>query len=139
MTEGGKTRHLPLGEVNRQRLREGVGNYRAFRTARRQLRAACRRLPNAWGLHDMHGNVYEWCHDWYGPYPKGKVTDPTGPAEGVERVMRGGCFASSHETKEGELTGAHFLRSAHRASTTPDTEYYGILGFRVVLAPQWED
>ena len=44
VSEGGRTRHLPLGEVNRQRLREGVGNYRAFRTARRQLRAACRRL-----------------------------------------------------------------------------------------------
>jgi formylglycine-generating enzyme required for sulfatase activity len=93
------------------------------------------RLPNAWGLYDMHGNVYEWCHDWYGLYPKGKVTDPTGPAEGTERVMRGGCFASSGATKKGELRNANLLRSAHRASTTPDTDFCGILGMRLVLAP----
>jgi formylglycine-generating enzyme required for sulfatase activity len=53
------------------------------------------RFPaNAWGLHDMHGNLYQWCQDWYGDYPQQDVVDPQGPEKGEFRMLRGGCTAS---------------------------------------------
>jgi len=101
------------------------------------------RKPNAWGLYDMHGNVYEWCLDWYGPYAKGQAVDPTGPAKGTEKVIRGGCFAGMDRGKkripEAEALARQvhpFLRSAARYSVPPETSSYAILGFRVVLGPE---
>lgn len=80
--------------------------------------------PNAWGLHDMHGLVEEWCHDWYGPYTEESAVDPVGYVRGISRVTRGG----SHST------GLPFLRSANRSAALPDTRTY-LIGFRVVAAP----
>jgi formylglycine-generating enzyme required for sulfatase activity len=79
--------------------------------------------PNAWGLYDTHGNVAEWCADWYGTYAGGSAIDPTGPDSGSLRVIRGGHWDST----------AADCRAANRVSLDPEaTPPY--VGFRVVLA-----
>ncbi len=87
----------------------------------REITVPVKALPyNDWGLYQMHGNVYEWCRDWYGDYDMEHLVDPEGPDTGGSRVLRGGSWYSN----------ARRLRSSYRYGSRPSDRYYSI-GFRL--------
>ncbi len=81
---------------------------------------------NGWGFYDMIGNVFEWCLDWFGTYPRGDVTDPKGPVTGDDRVLRGGCYYGN----------GYICRAAERRALRPTDSAPNCVGFRIVLARQ---
>ena len=87
----------------------------------RQETVPVKALPcNGWGLYQMHGNVWEWCQDWYGDYPVEIVVDPAGPARGAARVLRGGSW----------IYDGRFARSALRVALVLRLRF-GDRGFRL--------
>ena len=98
-----------------------IGNYAWYGSnSGSQTHDVGAKLPNGFDLYDMSGNVWEWCQDWYGAYPSGSVTDPTGPASGSYRVRRGGSWYGY----------GYYCRSAVRVDFNPSYADGGI-GFRL--------
>jgi formylglycine-generating enzyme required for sulfatase activity len=89
-----------------------------------QTHAAGGKLANAFGFHDMLGNVWEWVNDWYGGYTADAQTNPTGPVSASYRVRRGGSW----------INDSNFVRSSYRGNAAPGSTYY-YLGFRVARTP----
>ncbi len=115
---GGKTAYS-FGESSKS-----LGDYAWFtENSNRQTHPVGEKKANAWGLYDMHGNVWEWCSDCYGDYPKGAVSDPTGSNGGGNRVCLGGSW----------LIEAARCRSALRGGDYPSQRTI-TFGFRLALS-----
>jgi formylglycine-generating enzyme required for sulfatase activity len=97
-----------------------LGNYAwYYQNSDNQTHPVGQKQPNAWGLYDMHGNVWEWVQDWYGAYTSNPVTDPISPTSGARRVFRGGDWGNA----------ARYVRAANRSAYEPGNRV-GDLGFR---------
>ena len=101
------------------RFGDGLGGI----LAKDHTHPTCTRRPNAWGLRNVHGNVFEWCRDWHGEYDMKDTIDPTGPESGVERICRGGAWTSYSAS----------IRSAFRGRDEPNNSGSN-LGFRLSLS-----
>ena len=122
---GGRDRPLPPA----QRPSPPAGNPPADDRTQHPLEPAGLFPPNAWGLCDMHGSVWEWCSDFYAPdaYKAGPFVDPTGPKTGKSHVLRGGCWSSPAE----QCTSAYRNGQPQPSAREPLPLY----GFRVVCQP----
>ncbi len=124
----GSTTALPNGELTEKSCGydpnlDAIGWY--CYNSNNEIQPVAQKIPNNWGLYDMHGNVREWCIDWYSSYPLVRVTDPTGPKSGIYRINRGG----------GWVYNAMYCRSANRIGYFPDLQHY-FLGFRLLKIPE---
>jgi formylglycine-generating enzyme required for sulfatase activity len=94
------------------------------RNGSQQTHPVGEKKPNAWGVYDMEGNVWQWCFDWYADsYAHAKNEDPQGPDSGSKRVVRGAYYSVQ----------THWLRCASRGYSKPDDRLFTFIGFRVVV------
>ena len=117
----GSTTRFPWGDDPSYSL---IGQYAWHKTnSSSTTHSVGQKMPNAWGLYDMHGNVFEWCSDWFAKsYGIDKVADPKGPVTGSTRVFRGGSWGS----------GPRSCRSAYRDYSGPSGSSI-LVGFRLVM------